>query len=167
MRTVTVLTVLVLLCLAVPVLQAQPGKAKPAVSYTEPENSVIYDPCTDEQITITGTWHYTVREWNDENGCVHMIFHWNLQNASAIGESGTEYRIQNVLHASDLELKICDEEDCWREETFTQEILLISKGKAGNRRVTYTERGTFNLCNPPTFDLDIKFSKVRVQCTSD
>ena len=74
---------------------AAPAQATATITRTDITGMAFTDPCTGEQITITGgTFQLIVHATSDAAGGLHLGIRGNAQGVSAVGStSGTMYRL--------------------------------------------------------------------------
>jgi hypothetical protein len=110
---------------------------------------VVDNPCTGEQILVTGELHMLFHVTEDANGGLHIQQHFQPQRALGTGlESRTQYRgvgvTQNQVYIAPEGL---------RETTFVNRFYFVSKGPSDNMLVTATTHVTFNANGEPTAEL--------------
>jgi hypothetical protein len=93
-----------------------------------PPTAVLSDPCTGEQVHVTGTIHLVTVVTLDANGGTHTEMHFNVQGVSGVGlTSGTRYRgIHTETHSSNTAGPAPS------EFTTRINIMLISEGGSSN-----------------------------------
>jgi hypothetical protein len=93
-----------------------------------PPTAVLPDPCTGEDVHVTGTIHLVTVVTVDASGSTHTEMHFNVQGVSGVGlTSGTRYRgIHTETHSSNTAGPAPS------EFTTRINIMLISEGGSSN-----------------------------------
>jgi hypothetical protein len=114
-----------------------------------PLDQIVDNPCTGEQLHLTGELHMLFRFTEDANGGIHLQTHFQAQGVSGTGlVSGEQYRGVGVTRSEEYlppgEV---------REFTSVNRFYLISAGPSDNLQETATLHVTFNANGEPTAEL--------------
>jgi hypothetical protein len=114
-----------------------------------PLDLVVDNPCTGEQVRVTGALHILFHVTEDANGGLHVQEHFQPQGASGTGlESGTRYRGVGVTRSGAY-----IPPQGLRETTFIDRFYFVSKGPSDNMLAKATIHVTFNANGDPTAEL--------------
>jgi hypothetical protein len=128
-------------------------------TFTEkvPYNETIFNPCTQEDVQLTGDVQFLVHETVDANGGFHVQIHASAQGITGTGlESGTQYRLVGV----DRQAYYFAPGVQPRAVTFINHLSLVSNGSSDNALETLTSHVTFNANGEPT----VLFERTDITC---
>jgi hypothetical protein len=126
-----------------------PAHADVLTNLDVPVASVVSDPCSGEQVALTGRLHLLVSLTSDSGGGVHTQIHSNPQGVEGTAlTSGTTY-VGNGM----TRLSININGDPPLEFTFVNNFHLISPGKAPNISVHATTHMVINANGDITADV--------------
>ena len=104
-----------------------------------PFSSVFPNPCTGEDVTLTGNLHVLVHMTENAAGGSEAKVHSQPQGVTGVGTSGTEYQGTGVTQA-----QTTDNPGPQFETTFINNFRIISHGTSSNFTVHDTVHLTFN-----------------------
>jgi hypothetical protein len=114
-----------------------------------PLDQVVDNPCTGEQIRVTGALHILFHVTEDANGGLHVQTHFQPRGVSGTGlESGTRYRGVGVTRTG-----VYIAPGGLRETTLVDRFYFVSKGPSPNMLQKATIHVTFNANGEPTAEL--------------
>ena len=119
-----------------------------------PLDQVVDNPCTGEQIRVTGALHILFHVTEDANGGLHVQHHAQPQGGGLLGtgeESGTQYRVVGVTRDETYVPPGAPGE--FRETTFVNRFHIVSSGPSDNSLLDATIHVTFNANGEPTAEL--------------
>ncbi len=152
MRTPLIVVTTVASILLAPLAQA---KEKPLIDRAPLAGEVFENPCTGEEITLTGgTFQVVLHEFADNGGGFHGIAEGNAQNVSGIGSFGNRYRATGGFW---FEFNSHDPQMAF---TGVDVFNLTSQGSADNLVVVATVHMTVT----PDGELVVSFEDVRAEC---
>jgi hypothetical protein len=126
-----------------------------------PVNQIVFNPCTDELVLLTGELHILFHVTEDANGGLHVQHHAQPQGGGLLGtgeESGTQYRVVGVTRDETYVPPGAPGE--FRETTFVNRFHIVSSGPSDNSLLDATIHVTFNANGEPTADLE----RVEIKC---
>ncbi len=124
--------------------------ANAAVQFNEkiPVDLVVYNPCTDEDVALTGDIHLLAAVTEDSADGFHLKLHLNFADVSGEGlDSGNKYQLNGAANA-ELNLKAAE------EGTLTANVRLISQGSDSNGKVHVLLHLTVNANGEPTAEIE-------------
>jgi len=146
-----------LLVMAVAVA-AVPASANSATVYKNPVVGTFADPCTGETITLSGTVVNVVTQFTTD-GVQHFAVEQAWQGVSAVGASGTMYRLINP--STGLEQVETDSSTGSVVVRLSQEFMVISQGPLDN----FVLRTSFLLVGSAG-KLDVSKQTFTTECTA-
>jgi hypothetical protein len=117
------------------------------VTFTEkqPFNQTIINPCTQEEVQLTGEFLFLFHVTEDPNGGLHVQQHGSAKGITGTGESGTQYRLVGVTRE---EFYFPPGET--REATVVNRFHVVTPGPSDNFLFDQTIHVTFNANGEPT-----------------
>lgn len=102
-------------------------------SDTSPVSFSVWNPCTEEYVTISGTLHYILR-WVISDNKETFVLHFNASNVKGVGQtSGTEYVTTSTFNYSNT-------------NSFTGELRVFQQS-ASTQYVALGGEGSFTIIN--------------------
>ncbi len=151
---VRILALLAAALLGLVAVAAAPAGATRVVA-TEPVEEVLANPCTGETIVLAGELRVTLSQLTDGAGGYHEVFTIVPHQVTAVGTSGTRYRVPGG-HADSFST------GDGRATSFTLTVMfnVVSEGAAAN----FMGFATVHVTVAATGDVAAELERIRIAC---